>query len=226
MLWFGWFGFNPGSSLSGLDLNIARIAVTTNLAAASAGTVSTLYTMWKYGKPDASMIINGSLAGLVAITAGTAFVTPAGAVIIGSIAGILVVLAVGFFDRIKADDPVGAIAVHGACGTFGALAVGIFAENGGLIYTGSFHLLGVQALGVGAVSLWAFSVTTAVFYILKATVGIRVHRDDETEGMDISEHGIAAYSALEASRGRSFSQLADSLSNVSVQEENIKIGHS
>jgi Amt family ammonium transporter len=202
MLWFGWFGFNPGSSLSGFDLNIARIAVTTNLAAAASGTVSALYTMWKFGRPDASMIINGSLAGLVAITAGCAYVTPASAVVIGGIAGVLVVLAVQFFDWVKADDPVGAIAVHGVCGTFGALAVGIFAEKGGLIYTGSIKLLGIQALGVGAVSLWAFLATAAVFYVLKVTVGIRVTAEDELDGMDLCEHGIAAYTGLDASHVR------------------------
>ncbi len=224
MLWFGWFGFNPGSSLSGLDLNIARIAVTTNLAAAAGGTVSALYTMWKYGKPDASMIINGSLAGLVAITAGTAYVTPASAVVIGGIAGVLVVLAVQFFDLIKADDPVGAIAVHGVCGTFGALAVGIFAEKGGLIYSGSFKLLGIQALGVTAVSVWAFGATAAVFYILKKTVGIRVTQEDELDGMDLCEHGIAAYTGIEASHVRPFSQLSEGLAKLSVENEKARIG--
>jgi len=209
MLWFGWFGFNPGSSLSGLDLHIARIAMNTNLAAAAGGTVSALYTMWKYGKPDASMIINGSLAGLVAITAGCAYVTPASAVVIGGIAGLLVVLAVQFFDWIKADDPVGAIAVHGACGTFGTLAVGIFAEKGGLVYTGSLKLLGIQALGVGAVSVWAFVVTAVVFYILKITVGIRVTTEDELDGMDLCEHGISAYAGIEAAHVRPFNQLAE-----------------
>lgn len=224
MLWFGWFGFNPGSSLSGLDLNIARIAVTTNLAAAAGGTVSALYTMWKYGKPDASMIINGSLAGLVAITAGCAYVSPASAVVIGGIAGVLVVLAVQFFDWVKADDPVGAIAVHGVCGTFGALAVGIFAEKGGFIYTGSLKLLGVQALGVASVSLWSFAATAVVFYVLKKIVGIRVSQDEEVDGMDLCEHGIAAYTGLEASHVRPFSQLPEGLVKMSVQDENVRIG--
>lgn len=221
MLWFGWFGFNPGSSLSGLDLNIARIAVTTNLAAAAGGTISALYTMWKYGKPDASMIINGSLAGLVAITAGCAYVMPASAVAIGGIAGILVVLAVQFFDWVKADDPVGAIAVHGVCGTFGALAVGIFAEKGGLIYTGSLKLLGIQALGVGAVSLWAFLATAAVFYVLKVTVGIRVTVEDELDGMDLCEHGIAAYAGIEASHVRPFTQVSEGVAKLSTKEERV-----
>lgn len=219
MLWFGWFGFNPGSSLSGLDLNIARIAVNTNLAAAAGGTLSALFTMWKYKKPDASMIINGSLAGLVAITAGCAYVAPASAVVIGGSAGILVVLAVQFFDWLKADDPVGAIAVHGVCGTFGTLAVGIFAEKGGLIYTGSLKLLGVQALGVGAVSLWAFLATAAVFFILKFSVGIRVTAEEELEGMDYCEHGIAAYAGVDFSHVRPFTQLSEGAGNLSAKEE-------
>ncbi|MDQ0286743.1 Amt family ammonium transporter [Desulfofundulus luciae] len=208
ILWFGWFGFNPGSSLSGLDLNIARIAVTTNLAAAAGGTTGMLFTMWKYGKADPSMAMNGALAGLAAITAGTAYVTPASAVIIGGMAGVLVVLAVGFFDRVRADDPVGAIAVHGVNGTWGALAVGLFAEKGGLFYGGGLHLLGVQALGVLAVSLWAFTATGLVFYLLKKTVGIRVPASEELEGLDINEHGIPAYAGL----------VAGSLGEVGVDE--------
>ena len=223
MLWFGWFGFNPGSTLSGLDLNIARIAVTTNLAAAAGGTVATLYTMLKYGKPDASMTINGSLAGLVAITAGTAYVSLAGAVAIGAVAGVLVVLAVSFFDRVRADDPVGAIAVHGVCGTFGTLAVGIFAEKGGLLYGGGWHLLGVQALGVVSVSLWAFGATYAVFSVLKKTVGIRVSQQDEIEGMDLGEHGIAAYSGIEAAGWRSLHHQAAEAAGELLAETSAKI---
>lgn len=196
ILWFGWFGFNPGSTLSGLDLNIARIAVTTNLAAAAGGTAGMLFTGFHYGKADPSMAMNGALAGLAAITAGTAYVTPAAAVLIGGVAGVLVVLAVGFFDRIRVDDPVGAIAVHGVNGTWGALAVGLFAEKGGLFYGGGVHLLGVQTLGVAIVSLWAFAVTGGVFYVLKKTVGIRVSAAEEAEGLDINEHGIPAYAGL------------------------------
>lgn len=196
ILWFGWFGFNPGSSLSGLDLNIARIAVNTNLAAAAGGTIGTLFTMFRFGKPDPSMAINGALAGLVAVTAGCAYISPFGAVIIGGIAGVLVVMAVAGFDRVKADDPVGAIAVHGVCGSFGTLAVGLFAQEGGLFYGGGWHLLGVQALGLAAVSIWAFAATFGVFYLLKKTVGIRVTIDEELEGLDISEHGMPAYSGM------------------------------
>lgn len=197
MLWFGWFGFNPGSTLSGLDLNIARIAVNTNLAAAAGGTAAALYTLFKWGKADPSMAINGALGGLVAITASCAYVEPVSALIIGSLAGMLVVFAVPLFDRLRADDPVGAIAVHGVCGTFGALAVGIFAEKGGLLYGGGVELLGVQALGILAVSCWGFVSTFTLFSALKAVVGIRVSVEEELEGLDISEHGMTAYNDIE-----------------------------
>ncbi len=198
ILWFGWFGFNPGSSLSGLDMNIARIAVNTNLAAAAGGTMGMLFTMFRWGKPDPSMAINGALAGLAAVTGGCAFIAPASALAIGTVAGVLVVLAVSFFDRVKADDPVGAIAVHGVNGTWGALAVGIFAQDGGLLYGGGFHLLGVQALGVLAVSVWSFAATAIVFIALKKLVGIRVSDQEESEGLDLNEHGIPAYTGLVA----------------------------
>lgn len=197
LLWFGWFGFNPGSTLSGLDLNIARIAVNTNLSAAAGGTAAALYTLFRFGKADPSMAINGALGGLVAITAGCAYVEPVSSLVIGLIAGILIVLAVPVLDRLKADDPVGAIAVHGVCGTFGTLAVGIFAEKGGLLYGGGLELLGIQALGVAAISLWGFGSTFALFKILKAVVGIRVSVSEELEGLDISEHGMTAYHKLE-----------------------------
>ncbi|MHB8155873.1 MAG: ammonium transporter [Desulfocucumaceae bacterium] len=198
MLWFGWFGFNPGSALTGLDMNIARIAVTTNLAAAAGGTSGSIFTMLRWGKPDPSMAMNGALAGLVAVTAGCAYVTPGAAVIIGLVAGVLVVLAVGFFDRIKADDPVGAIAVHGVNGTWGTLAVGLFAEKGGLFYGGGLSMLSVQAIGVLSVSLWAFGTTFVAFVILKKLLGIRVTPEEESEGLDINEHGIPAYTELTA----------------------------
>lgn len=196
ILWFGWFGFNAGSSLSGMDMNIGRIVVTTNLAAAAGGTVAALFTMFRYGKADPSMMMNGSLAGLVAITAGTAFVSPASAVFIGCVAGILVVLAVNLFDKLLVDDPVGAISVHGVNGLWGILAVGLFAEKGGLLYGGGLHLLLVQLLGVAAVSIWAFVLTYLIFTILKKTLGIRVSLEEEIDGLDISEHGISAYSSL------------------------------
>lgn len=196
ILWVGWFGFNPGSSLSGLDMNIARIALTTNLAAATGGMTGIIFTMFRYGKADPSMAANGALAGLAAITAGTAFVGPGSAVAIGMVAGVLVVLAVEFFDHIKADDPVGAIAVHGVCGIWGTLAVGLFAAEGGLFFGGGLQLLSVQAVGALAVSIWAFGTTFLVFTALKKLVGIRVSAEEEQEGMDIVEHGIPAYNEL------------------------------
>lgn len=218
ILWFGWFGFNPGSTLSGLDLNIARIAVNTNLAAAAGGTAAALYTLFKWGKVDASMAINGALGGLVAITAGCAYVEPVSSVAIGTIAGLLIVFAVPFFDRLKADDPVGAIAVHGVCGTFGTLAVGIFAEKGGLLYGGGLELFGIQALGVFAVSCWGFASTFTLFSILKAAVGIRVSTEEEAEGLDISEHGMASYNGLEFNPITTLHTIPQSETSVSAEE--------
>lgn len=219
ILWFGWFGFNPGSTLSGLDLNIARIAMNTNLAAAAGGTAAALYTLFKWGKADPSMAINGALGGLVGITAGCAFVEPISAVVIGSIAGLLVVFAVPLFDRLQADDPVGAIAVHGVCGTFGTLAVGIFAEKGGLLYGGGLELLGVQALGVFAISFWGFASTFVLFSVLKAVVGIRVSVEEELEGLDISEHGMTAYSDLEYNPIRTLHHHTPQTESVAVREQ-------
>jgi Amt family ammonium transporter len=196
ILWFGWFGFNPGSALNGLDGSIAHIVVTTNLAAAAGGLVSALLTLIRYGKVDPSMTFNGALAGLVAITAGCAYVNLPSAVAIGAAAGILVVMGVEFMDKIHADDPVGAIAVHGVCGSFGTLAVGLFASIGdskGLFFGGGLRLLGVQAVGLAVVSAWAFLSTFGAFKLLKALVGIRISADEEMEGTDISEHGMRAY---------------------------------
>ncbi len=197
LLWFGWFGFNPGSTLSGLDLNIARIVVNTNLAAAAGGTLAGFYTLRRFGKADPSMAINGALGGLVAITAGCAYVEPISSLLIGACAGWLVVEAVPFLDDLHADDPVGAIAVHGVCGTFGTLAVGIFAEKGGVLYGGGWHLFAVQSIGIIAVSAWGFASSYAIFRTLQATVGIRVTEEEESDGLDISEHGMTAYNDLE-----------------------------
>jgi ammonium transporter, Amt family len=196
ILWFGWFGFNPGSALNGLDGSIAHIVVTTNLAAAAGGLLSALFTHKRYGKVDPSMTLNGALAGLVSITAGCAYVNTISAIIIGAIAGVLVVFGVEFMDKIRADDPVGAIAVHGVCGSFGTIAVGLFASVGtakGLFFGGGFKLLGVQLLGLLVVSAWAFLSTFGIFKLLKAVVGIKVTVDDELEGLDMSEHGMRSY---------------------------------
>jgi len=198
ILWFGWFGFNPGSTLSGTTPAIAHIAVTTLLAGAAGAISSMLYSWIRYKKPDASLTLNGCLAGLVAITAGTATVSPAGALIIGTLAGVLLVIAVSFFDRVaRIDDPVGAISVHGVCGMFGTIMVGLFSTEGGLFYGGGWRLLGVQTLGTVSSALFAAAAALVVFYVLKKTVGIRVDKREEREGLDVSEHGSPAYGDMQ-----------------------------
>jgi len=197
ILWFGWFGFNPGSTTLG-DGNIGRIAVTTNMAAA-AGAIAALFTSWIVTKkPDGSMALNGALAGLVAITAGCATVSPIGSLWIGLIAGVLVVFSVYFIDGVlKVDDPVGAVSVHGVCGAFGTLACGLFNVEGGLFYGGGLKLLGVQAVGVGAAFVWAFGVGLVLFMVIKKTIGLRVSPEEEIRGLDIGEHGMEAYSGFQ-----------------------------
>jgi ammonium transporter, Amt family len=185
ILWIGWFGFNPGSELAA-TANVPYIALTTNLAAAAGGVAATLTSWIKDGKPDLSMIINGILAGLVGITAGCADVSYLSAVIIGAIAGVIVVFSVAFFDRIKIDDPVGATSVHLVCGIWGTLAVGIFGT--GNIVT--------QLIGIVAVGAFTIIFSTIVWTILKVTIGIRVDEEDERRGLDISEHGMEAYSGF------------------------------
>lgn len=194
ILWFGWFGFNPGSSLSGTDSSIGLIAVTTNLAAA-ASAVSVMFITWiKYGRPDVSMTLNGVLGGLVAITAGCASVTPLGAVLIGVAASIALVFGIKFIEKtLKIDDPVGAIGVHGVCGATGTILTGVFATDGGLLYGGGFSLLSVQLLGVAAIALWTLSMSFALFSAIKATIGLRVSSEDELEGLDRHEHLVEAY---------------------------------
>ncbi len=209
ILWFGWFGFNAGSTTSGTNLSIATIAVTTNLAAAAAA-ITAMFTAWiRFKKPDASMSLNGALAGLVAITAPCAAVSPGSAIIIGLLAGVIVVLAVEFFDKVlHIDDPVGAVSVHGVCGLFGTLCVGLFAEAryaqaaglgsiNGLFFGGGFRLLGVQALGAVSVFAWVGLTAFVMFTIIKKTVGLRVSRKEELRGLDIEEHGMEAYSGFQ-----------------------------
>jgi len=200
ILWFGWFGFNAGSTLAGMDGAIGHIATTTTLAA-SAGAVAAMITSWIwFGKPDVSMSLNGALAGLVGITAGTWVVGPLASVIIGLIAGVLVVLSVEFFDKIlHIDDPVGAISVHAINGVWGTLAVGLFADGindesvVGLFYGGGLGQLGVQALGVLAYFVWTFGLGLVLFFIIKKTIGLRVSEKEEREGLDISEHSSDSY---------------------------------
>jgi len=194
ILWFGWFGFNAGSTMEANALDIAHIVTTTNLSAAAGGIAAMFTSWWMFGKPDASMTINGALAGLVAITAPCAFVSAGSAVWIGLIAGVLVVLAVIFIDKVlKVDDPVGAIAVHGVNGAWGTLAVGLFASEGGLLFGGGWKLLGIQALGVVSVFAFAISAGFLLFYTIKSLIGMRVSKEEELRGLDIDEHGMEAY---------------------------------
>ncbi len=198
LLWFGWFGFNGGSQLaiSGVDnaIAVSKIFVNTNLAAA-AGAMSAMTISWiKFKKPGLSLTLNGALAGLVAITAGCDIVTPGGAVLIGLIAGVVLVLAVEFFDKkLKIDDPVGAVSVHGINGALGTILVGLFATDGGLFYGGGVSLLVSQLIGVVAVGIWAFVAGYLLFTVLKKTIGVRVSAKEEELGLDITEHGENAY---------------------------------
>jgi ammonium transporter, Amt family len=187
ILWFGWYGFNPGSTTTA-SMDIAGIAVNTTLAGA-AGAVMAMITAWfKFKKPDVGMSLNGALAGLVGITAGCANVTPLSSIIIGLIAGFIVVIAVVFIDRIRIDDPVGAIAVHGVCGAWGTFAAGLFNIGGT-----SLTILGVQLAGIGAAFAWSFTVSLIMFKLIDMTIGMRVSPEEEMQGLDFGEHGTNAY---------------------------------
>ncbi|MFH1983290.1 MAG: ammonium transporter [Pseudomonadota bacterium] len=193
ILWLGWFGFNPGSTTTA-DKSIAMIFVNTNLSAA-AGCVMAMAVSWlMFGKPEVGMSLNGALAGLVAVTAGCANVTPTSSIILGAIAGVIVVYSVLFFDKIKIDDPVGAVSVHGVCGAWGTLAAGIF-DMGGF----SIKVVGVQLLGIGACFLFVFPMAYLLFKAINATIGLRVSPEEEMEGLDIVEHGGSAYPDFEIS---------------------------
>ena len=206
ILWFCWFGFN-GASTVAMDSDAAvqsagLIFFNTNLCAAVACCVTLIFTWLRYGKPDVSMTYNAALAGLVGITAGCDAVSPLGAAIMGIVFGIVIVLAVEFFDKVaKIDDPVGAISVHGICGALGTVFTGLFATGisteKGLFYGGGFHFLGVQALGVVSVIIYVAAVITIVFFVIKKTIGLRVDAEDEIAGLDVSEHGLlTAYSGF------------------------------
>ena len=212
ILWFCWFGFNGGSTVSATGddvlVSMGNIFVTTNMAAAVASITVMLITWIKYKKPDVSMTLNGSLAGLVAITAGCDLVSPFGAAIIGIIAGFAVVFGIEFVDKVlKIDDPVGAVGVHGICGALGTILVGLFALDGGLFYGGGASMLITQLIGVGAVIVWVTVAITITFFIIKHTIGLRVSREEEIAGLDIHEHGlVSAYadfmpSAIDVSGG-------------------------
>ncbi|MBN1913172.1 MAG: ammonium transporter [Candidatus Omnitrophica bacterium] len=201
VLWFGWFGFNPGSTMTAEPFAISHVAVTTNTAAAAAIMSSTIISWIILGKPDLGMTLNGCLAGLVAITAPCAFVSVGSSIIIGLTAGVLVVLSVIGFDRLRIDDPVGALSVHLVNGIFGTLCVGLFAEDAiagiscgnGLFFGGGMELLNAQLLGVASVAFYTFSISFAAWLLIKFTLGIRVSLQEEIEGLDIGEHGNAAY---------------------------------
>ncbi len=202
ILWFGWFGFNAGSTTVG-DASIGRIAFVTNIAAC-AGAISAMITAWfLFKKPEATMSLNGALAGLVGVTAGCNTLTGMGALIIGASAGVLVVFSVLFIEsKLKVDDPVGAVSVHGVCGAFGTLACGLLNAEGiinpaktstGLFYGGGFNQLISQSIGVGSAFLWAFGLGVILFTIVKKTCGLRVTEQEEYVGLDIEEHGMESY---------------------------------
>lgn len=187
ILWLGWFGFNPGSTTTG-DSSIAMIFVTTNLSAAT-GAIFAMFASWiMFKKPDIGMSLNGALAGLVGITAGCANVSPTSAVMIGAVSGILVVLSVVTIDKMHIDDPVGAISVHGVCGAWGTLAAGIFNMGGT-----SSKIMITQLIGIGAAFVWAFGAAFILFKVIDMTIGLRISKEDEMLGVDITEHGAHAY---------------------------------
>lgn len=198
ILWFGWFGFNPGSQLAAAGTAnanaIALIAVNTNLAAATGALVAMFLSWFRTGKPSAGMLLNGALAGLVGITAGCAVVSPVSAIAIGAIAGVLMMIGTHVLTSLKIDDPVGAFPVHGVSGVWGLLAVGLFASDGGLFTQGASALLGTQALGALSIVAWTVVTSAIMFAVIKATVGLRVPQHIEEEGLDAHEHGEHAYS--------------------------------
>jgi ammonium transporter, Amt family len=211
VLWFGWFGFNPGSTMAMNPPAIAHIAVTTNTAAAAAALGATIVSALMLKKPDLSMILNGALAGLVAITASCAYVSVPSSIVIGTVAGGIVVFAVLMFDKLRLDDPVGALSVHLVNGVFGTLAVGLFAEKSvaaaigtdsallrnGLLHGGGAAQLGTQAFGALAVGAFTFGAALLVWSLIKVTMGIRVSKEEEMRGLDIGEHGMEAYAGFQ-----------------------------
>jgi Amt family ammonium transporter len=204
ILWFGWFGFNAGSSLSFSDPDlIARISINTMLAAAAGLTAAAFISWFKFGKPDLALTLNGALAGLVGITAGCSVVTPISSLIIGTIAGFIVIYSVLLLDKLNIDDPVGAIPVHGINGLWGTLAVGFFGQSSlglevdGLLFGGGFTQLGIQALGTFATAIFVIIAMYLVFKFIDLVVGLRVSREEEIRGLDSSEHGMESYSGFQ-----------------------------
>jgi ammonium transporter, Amt family len=207
ILWFGWFGFNPGSTLGVLSGDrvgyFAYVALTTNVAAAAGALGGVAVSYFKLGRADLSMMLNGVIAALVAVTAASGFVAPWAAIVIGLVAGAIAVLGILFVERLRIDDPIGAVAVHGMSGVWGTLATGLFAVpslasnlatgTGGFVYTGSLHQVGVQALGLLAVGGFTFTASFASLYAMKRLWGIRVAADVEVSGLDVAEHGMWGY---------------------------------
>jgi ammonium transporter, Amt family len=208
ILWVGWFGFNPGSQLAG-DLEVPRLAMNTMLAAAGGGLATTIVIWLKAGKPDLAMIGNGVLAGLVSITAPVGTVNAGMSLVIGLVGGVIVVFSVLFFDKIKIDDPVGAVSVHGVCGAWGVISIGLFAqypdafvegavgaENytaSGLFYGGGINQLLVQLTMIAIIGAWVTITTGALFFTIKKTIGLRVSAEEEIQGLDVLEHGLQGY---------------------------------
>ena len=199
ILWFGWFGFNPGSTLAAVGNweMIGSVATNTFLASAAGGIATMAYTQMRYGTIDITMVINGVLAGLVGITAGCNVVSPNSAILIGLVAGVLVDIAVVLVDKMGIDDPVGAIAVHGINGAWGTLAVGLFAMETGLLTGGGAGQLITQAIGLFAIIAMSFILTFVLMTLLKMTIGIRVSPEDETAGLDAAEYGLESYTEFE-----------------------------
>ncbi|MGN1349374.1 MAG: ammonium transporter [Anaerovoracaceae bacterium] len=228
ILWFAWFGFNGGSTVSATGddvlVSMGLIFVNTNMAAAVGGITAMMYTWIKYKKPDVSMSLNGVLAGLVGITAGCDAVTPVGAFCIGLLCGIVCPLAVELLDnKLKVDDPVGAVSVHGVCGALGTILTGVFAVDGGLLYGGGIHLFLVQCLGVIAVIAWVAVTMTIIFQIIKHTMGLRVSEEEEVVGLDIMEHAIessyAGFSTFDETPVGSSPAAAEALKAVKLMHE-------
>jgi Amt family ammonium transporter len=194
ILWFGWYGFNAGSTLAAVGADFATVAVTTTLSAA-AGSIGAMFTAWsrKDGRPDPGMTLNGALGGLVGITAAPDLIATGWAVLVGLIAGAIVTLSIPMFEKMGVDDPVGAISVHGMAGIWGVLAVGLFGADVGLFTGGGFTQLGYQLVGVLAIVVWTFVTSSIVFRVLHATHGLRVTAEEELAGLDRVEHGASAY---------------------------------
>ncbi|QHZ46186.1 ammonium transporter [Bacillus sp. NSP9.1] len=228
ILWFGWFGFNGGSTLAADPAAVPHV-ITTTLLAASGGVVSSaLFTYFRFGRIDPSLTLNGALAGLVGITAGTDGVSFTGSILIGLIAGVILVISVQFIDQVlKLDDPVGAIAVHGVCGIWGTLAVGLFNTSSGLFYGGGAAQLGIQALGILTIAGWTLAATSIMIAVMKAAGSIRVTKEEEISGLDYAEHGSSAYEYKESFIDQGDAEITSDFGTDLVSRlNNLKPGHS